>query len=319
MNSYLLTLTFLTIMSLLTASEMVRLVEGEKVRHLYAQYQKESLLLEEAKEEAALADFRALPIPEKEEREKKPSSPHAPANHPAPLRVHQTRPPNNARLNVYALLYEIRGSQDSFSLYEIAARLLRLLYGELPAFRALPHAEYALLDELIRKREETLTFTYPDALATLTFSDPELQKLWIALLKGTEGKPSLLNYLTFDRGNGRPPVKINLLFAPAPVLEALFNAPSLTQKLLLLRAPLVEEIFYQEAHRLTLSKEEGKSRTLFKEELRKGYEALIQAEGLSDSAYHKWLDFSLGKMGTILYIEEPSTGYVHREKYVPLS
>ncbi len=325
MNPYLLTLTFLMLMSVLTSSEVVRFAQHSFGSQLHAQYQESLASLEAVKARAALEDFRKqdpeIVDEEVEEKKevKKPSRPTPQSvRRSTPLEFNFERPPNNSRLNLYLLLHEEPHKNYPLSLYEAAARLMRLLYGESRFFE--PNSEYRILDALIERKEETLAFTSPDEFAALDLGDVKLQTVLYCMLKGAEGSPSLLDFLTFDKEDlSTERRKVNLMFADPRLIEALLNNSEMTEKLLAARASLWEEILYQEAHRLELIKEECKGRNQLKRELREAYKKILLEAGLDFDKHYKWVfDLGLGQLGNILYVEDPKTGFVRREKYVPL-
>jgi len=320
MNPYLLTLTFLMLMSILTSSEVVRFSQNNLGNQLHGHFQESLATTEDVRAHAALDDFRAHSSENKEEEEakeeKKPRKPSNSVHRSAPLGFNMARPPNNSRLNFYLIIHEEPHKDYPLSIYETAARLMRNLYGDAAFFK--PNVEYRLLDALIALKEETDGFTYPDELSTLTLGDPELQAAFYSMLKGAEGCPSLLNFITFDEEGTRDMKKVNLMFAAPCVVEALINDPQMSERLLALRDAFWEEILEQEAHRLERRKEECKNRSLLKQELREGFERILLDAGLDYNSY-KWVfDLSLGKLGNILFVEDPQTAFVRREKYVPI-
>lgn len=109
-------------------------------------------------------------------------------------------------------------------LYEPLAELLRLLYKK-TLFDKYPKSnkiEYRLVDALIKKMQKfpsaaQLSYLYPD--------DPELQKIFYKMLKGTNrytdeaGIPPLSHFLSLENGDKAA----HLGYASLPVLKALFG------------------------------------------------------------------------------------------------
>jgi hypothetical protein len=132
-------------------------------------------------------------------------------------------PLETSKLNLSSF-FERRNDLAQHSLYEIAAGLLRHLYGE-TLFKKCKRegVEYELLEALYnacQKKEkfETLLDLYPDS--------PELKELFYKMLKGT-------NYYALDKQQGIPPLgdfvtlgkgaSIYFTFASKPLVKALFG------------------------------------------------------------------------------------------------
>lgn len=324
MNPYLLTLTFLMLMSVLTSSEVVRFSQNSLGNRLHNEYQESKDASETVRAHAALEDFRKHDptVIDEVEKEKKPSAPQRKSSNSVrrstSLGFNFARPPNNSRLNLYLLLHEEPHKDYPLSLYETAARLMRILYGDAKFYT--PNAEYRVLDFLIEHKETTKDFSYPDELATMDLGEPELQAFFYCMLKGADERPSLLDFITFDKeGLTRERRKINLMFADHRLIEALLNNSQMTENLLAARAALWEEILDQEAHRLERTKEECKGRNQIRNELIAAYKKILLEAGLDYEPQYKWVfDLGLGHLGNILFIEDPKTGFVRREKYIPL-
>ncbi|MCC5831945.1 MAG: hypothetical protein JJU12_02760 [Chlamydiales bacterium] len=323
MNPYLLTLAFLMLMSILTSSEVVRFSQGSLGIQLHNDYLDSKVASERALAHAAFEDFRKHnpDAVEEEEKKKKPSTPRKPSakvRRSTALGFNFTRPPNNSRLNLYLLLHEEPNKDYPLSLYEAAARLMHLLYAEAKFYE--PNAEYRILDALIAQKKATALFSCPDELATLELGDPKLQAIFYCMLKGADERPSLLDFITFDKeGLSRDKKKVNLMFADRRLIEALLDNAQITEKLLAARAALWEEIFDQEAHRLERTKEECKGRNDLKRDLANVCRKIFLEAGLDFDTHYKWVfDLGLGHLGNILFIEDPKTGFVRREKYLPI-
>ncbi|MEZ5315278.1 MAG: hypothetical protein R3E91_03590 [Chlamydiales bacterium] len=317
MNPYLMTVAFLMLMSILTSSELNRFRHNSFRYQLQLDYQKRNRATENIVAHANLEDFQKEEKNEKEERLPIPHSPKPQNQIPrsSSLGFNLSRPPNNSRLNLYLLIHTSPHKNYPLSLYEGFARLMRKLYGQASFYRA--DCEYKILDCLMKEKESTQSFSYPDELANLDLGNPELQTIFYSMIKGIEEYPSLLDFITFDREKlSREKRKLNLMFADALVIESLLDHPSLTKKLLVLRATFWKEILDQESHRLEREKEICKGRNQFKNELLEEYKKILSEEGLDYDLNYKWVfDLSLGELGNILFIEEAQTGFKIREKY----
>lgn len=322
MNPYLMTVTFLMIMSFLTSSEVARFAQSALEEKCYETSHLALAAAEELKELSQIEEFRRKhevvekdDSPSKKEKTVQPRKTET-TKRSAPLGINTSRPPNNARLNLYMLLHHEppKGSPKEFSLYELTARLMRRLYKEEPFFQQVPAAEYRILDKLLEKKEETKTLTSPDELCHISMDDPQLQQIFYQMMKG---RPSLLNFLTFDpiditREQKR---KINFMFAPALLIEEIFQDPKMSAKVLDCRTRFWTEILVQEEHRLERTKEQNKTRTDFKKELAKEMEHIFDEEHLNFEKYKTHVfDFTLGRPGTVLFFEDPLTDELIREK-----
>ncbi len=197
------------------------------------------------------------------------------------LGVNAARPPNNARLNLYALLHKEphKNTPQEFSLYETTAKLMRILYSNEPFFQQIKDAEYLILDKLIEKKEETLTFA------------------------------------TFDQTKEQEQArKINFLFADPEILRAIFNDNPIAEKLIEQRDQIWEKIDYQEKHRTELTT--GSNRTDFSHEIKEVLDQVLTSANLNPERYKSHVfDYTLGKPGTLIFLKDPLTGNLHREKY----
>lgn len=301
-----LTITFLTLMAMLTSSQMQHTVnEGIKG----AAYSSYLALNQEAAKETARAAFEDL-------RDKKAESSAEPQQFKlekksykgksAPLNYDHARPPNNSRLNLYLLMSD--DHPKAHPLYETTAALLRSLYGGHTFFQEVPRAEYALLNTLIDHQEEAKSFFFADELGSLRFKEPKVQHLFYRMLKGSFDYPSLLHFITYDKNCNTNQKKVNFMFAPEEVLTALISDPICAEKLLAFRQALWQQIDEQEANRAQLSKEQVKNRTHFKNLLTDYFKEVANTE------LSALFDFSLGKKGQIIFVEDPTTGIVSREK-----
>lgn len=325
MSTYLYTLSFLLIMSLLTSSEMLKFTHDSVETRLYTQSQVILAEAEESRELAHLEQFRLIkndqePIP-REKKKRASKKANSKVRRSAPLRFNTSRPPNNSRLNFYLLLFpehQLKAAKN-YSLYEVAARLMQILYGEHPLFQSIPGAERRILNRLLAQKEKAAQFTTPDELSSLPMEDTALQDLFYTLLTGTEDLPPLLNYITFDRGDAPlsgQRAKINLMSADPALLMAIFDNQQITDHVVAIRDALWEEIFDQEEHRLERTTETCKTRSQIKDILEEKVHLVFAEYGLNADRYKSGVfDYGLGDLGSILFLEDPLTGTMIRKKY----
>ena len=323
MNPYLFTVAFLMMMSFLTSSEAIRFAQNTLEKKCYLDSRHILVVAEELRELSHLENLRDEVNPNPKPRKKidaplKKSTTYV--KKARALGVNAARPPDNSRLNVYTLFHKepSKGLPEEFSLYEVIARTMRALYQE-ELLQEIANAEYRILDRLIEKKEECAAFTSPDQLCEIDLEDADLQKIFYHMLKGTKKSASLLNYLTFEKiDDGSQARKINLLFVDPLVLQAIFPKGSAAERLLERRNQILNEIEYQEAHRLELSQEECKGRLELSKDLKKALEEILTSEGLNAKKYKSQVfDCTLSKPGTVIFLEDPFTGRFIREKYTP--
>lgn len=155
-----------------------------------------------------------------------------------------------AKLNIWPLIQE--GRDNHPFLYELTAKMIRTFYSPLIQGKRF---EYHFLDNLLdsaKAQQET-------ALEKIALKDPDLQRVYYKMLKGTrQGYPPLLDYLKAEQS----PSKL-CLFHAHPDLIALFLGPTAASNLYeeihrengsLLTQELVEK-FSNEAHQITLDSE----------------------------------------------------------------
>jgi len=303
MNPLMLTITFLTVMALLTSSEAMRNVD-EGIKD--SAYKSHLLLAEECEKLVALSEFEELQegkvVSEKDHERAEIKEVVNYTGKSAPLNFDHGRPPNNSRINLFLLMCEIDPKQSP--LYEQTAHLLRNLYGTAPFFQEIPNVEYLLLDTLVQYKEESKKFFFADELGALPFKDKQLQKCFLKMLKGS---PPLLHYITFDTHCNGNQKKLNFMFAPAEILAIAIPDFATYQKALRFRNELWKKIDTQEQNRLALPKDEVKNRSYYKAELTNFLEGL--EPGLS-----KKFDVSLGKKGNVIFVQDPVSRIVKRER-----
>jgi len=322
MNPYLFTITFLLMMSFLTSSEVMRFAQQSLENTCY--FNSCSILeaAEESREYSHLEELRGEENKEPIKRERKNKKPKKEVKRIPRLNISTARPPNSARINLYSLLHKEPHVQlpDEFVLYEVLARLMRSLYKEAAFFIQSPGSEYALLDKLIEKKEITASFTTVDEFCSLDLEDPQLQGVFFHMLKGTKNAPSLLNYITFDKIDSpqKQARKINLLFADVKILRAMFPDASLADQLIAKRELIWQEILDQEKKYTQKTLTEGKNRTEFGQDLEAALKEVLLSAGLDFEKYKKHVfDCTLSEPGDVIFVEDPLTQEIRREKYIP--
>ncbi|MDE3047541.1 MAG: hypothetical protein KGI83_04245, partial [Verrucomicrobiota bacterium] len=135
-----------------------------------------------------------------------------------------------ARLNLWPLIQE--GRETHPILYETAARLIRTFYDPLNPGKK--RFEYHLLNLLLASAKQTVQNEGTCALEKVLLPDPDMQKIYYKMLKGTKkwdlrnslGYPPLTEYVKVDRSD----TKICVFHAHPDLLTVLFN-PKLAWKL----------------------------------------------------------------------------------------
>ena len=128
-----------------------------------------------------------------------------------------------ARINLWPLVQEGRESHPT--LYELTAKLIRDFYAPIQSDRK--RFEYYFLDLLLSSIKESLQDSNPLALEKISLPDPEIQKKYYHMLKGTKqwdlasniGYPPLLDYIKLTPSGG----KICISHAHLDLLSVLFN------------------------------------------------------------------------------------------------
>ncbi len=332
MNPFLFTLSFLAIISMLTSSEVCQFQQKAFENHCYKSSCATLTIAEEVRDLSQLSDLReetkkkvedpTQPDPEDPEALEPPVAfeKKAKNNRIIALGVDAMRPPNNARINFYTLLHHSNPSQE-ISLYEASARLIRSLYEQAPFAQEIYNFEYRILDKLFEKKAATIAFTSPEELTTIDFEDPPLQTLFYQMLKGSAKFPSLLNYITFDfielKTNAQTR-KINLMFADTLIIRSIFPDNKIAEALINCRDALWSQIAYQELNRRQIPRDQLKGRRAWSTEIKNALKETLLQNGLKPAPYESHLfDCTLGKPGTILFLENPDTHLLSREKYHP--
>ncbi|AAP05681.1 hypothetical protein [Chlamydia caviae] len=232
------------------------------------------------------------------------------------LKVPFSRPPNNSRFNLYALMQESPEEYaDPASWHAIFVRLLRRVYvdtGSVP-----PGSEYAITEALLSKRAEILEggkMFGPDVIETLTLPSQEADILY-TMLRGSKTTQSLLNFLHYEE-KAQGLIKLNLIFADPLLLEAVVDHSVACQELEALRGGIWESVKRQEQsiqeHGEAAALELFKTRTDFRMELRDKTQVLLSQYDLLALLNKKVFDFTLGSAGDYIYLTDPETGAVSR-------
>jgi hypothetical protein len=321
MNPYLFTVTFLMMMSFLTSSETIRFAQSSLENRCYLESRGAMAAAEDLAMLSHLEMLRGEANENPPKREPKRHKENTSVRRIGRLNINTSRPPDNSRLNIYTLLHKEPHSHlpKEFSLYETLARLMRSLYGNSPFFNEIPQVEYHILDSLIEKKEKTENFKTPDELGTLTFDNPRVQAVFLQMLKGTKEASSLLNYITFDQIDSTQTQsrKINLLFADALILKAIFPEGEIVAKLLARREKIWAEIIDQEEHRLERTEDEGKRRGQYGDDLEAALEEVLTSEGRDFSKYKTYVfDCTLSEPGNVIFLLDPLTQTLIRQKYI---
>lgn len=333
MYPFLITITFLSLMGMMTTTTVKQFIAHSTQDTLYSRFLKAEQEIESKQVRAMWSDLKAAhkdtlksdPTPREKTKEKKP---RGSSNRCSPLQIDFERPPNNSRFNFYLLLFEEGLELDKeCSRYEIAARLLRHLYQRFSFFQEVPQAEYRILDALQRKKEGIADCTFPDDLSRISFEDADLQHVFTTMLKGgqtVDGHviPSLLFYITFDRENpnGKHLTKnqknINLLFASQELLAAVFHNSEVSSRFAVEQERIRNKILSYEKQRKESGKKELEklTRTKLSDELKAIFETIITENNLKAEDFKQLFDFTLGKYGTILFVKDPITHFPRREK-----
>ncbi len=144
--------------------------------------------------------------------------------------------PECARLNLWPLIQE--GRENHPLLYELATRMLHTFYTPLIADKK--QFETSFLDALLLAAKLTIQEEAPFALEKIDLKDPDLQRIYYKMLKGTkqwdlsakDGYPSLLDYMKAVPS----PEKLCVFHAHPDMITVLFG-------------PKVASNLYMEIHR----------------------------------------------------------------------
>ncbi|WP_375793832.1 hypothetical protein O1W69_01900 [Chlamydia sp. 12-01] len=239
------------------------------------------------------------------------------------LKVPFSRPPNNSRFNLHALMQESpEYYADSASWHAIFIRLLKRVYVDTGCVP--PGSEYAITEALLSKKAEILEGGKkfgPDVIETLTLPSQEADILY-TMLRGSKTTQSLLNFLHYEE-KAQGLIKLNLVFADPLLLEAVVDHPVAYQELEALRGGIWESVKRQEQsiqeHGEAAALELFKTRTDFRMELRDKTQVLLSQYDLLALLNKKVFDFTLGSAGDYIYLIDPETGAVSRCRCSPKS
>ncbi len=340
MNPLMITLTFLSLMSVLTVTTTKHFLADSFANTHYVASRERVKKVEAVQVRAALNDVKIKAKENLKPDLEVPKQPKPPVKkehiyRSTSLKFDRTRPPNNSRLNFYLLFFakDPKEMPEECTRYEIAARFLRRLYGACPFFQKIPDAEYRLLSALEEKKEEMHSFLFPDELSSLRLNDENLQTLLITLLKGgqeSDGStyPSLLNFISFDRHKfdkktkglqdlTSEMTKINLYFTSPELLYAVFQDQELVDCLVAKREEDWDKILNYEAKRknnVHTSEVDKVGRKTLKTGLEAYFTQVLKEKNLDPEVYKRLIDFSLGKIGNILFVKSEQRGLTFREK-----
>lgn len=322
MNIIAIITAFLMLFGIMAYKETKQFVLSSLGKKMYTNLQDCKTIRQNMREEALFHDLHKPDQTKKTDSQIKPIvKPPSPPSDVKPRRrssvsldFNLSRIPDDARLNLWLVLNEKQDkNENTLTYYEIAATLMRKLYGHQPFFQAIPAVEYKLLDKLIAQKEDFQKFFIPDQLSTVNFEDPELQQIFYCMFRGSIEYPSLLHYISFHskqpQSNKR---KINLMFTPKIILESVFEDPGLIAKIDQLRSQLLEKMFYFEENRLTLP-QGYLNRTKVRIELQEQFLKLLNESHYNAEAYSKLFYYNLDQPGQFLIVHDPDSGITLRE------
>lgn len=304
MSPFVFTCLFLVIIGTMTSSEFQGLQKDLWLQSLIRRHITKEEHLHRLTAQAHFDDLH-------EERAATPQRPYTPRkpsiNRPAAtsttLHYNTARPPNNSRLNLYLFIQE----EDPF-LYDVAVCLLRNLYSQSSGY--VPGIEIQLLQTLRQHKGAMENFTTPDELASIPFQDPTLQAWWYTILRGDgENTPSLLHYITYDPPGTMNQKKINLLFASPELRAAIFQDATVAEQLDTILANLWRVILEEK----TSIETEKITRTKIRQTLQKQVVDLIEQSHLPTEMRKKF-DFTMGKSGDVIFLQDPLTGKWERRR-----
>jgi hypothetical protein len=170
----------------------------------------------EAKEEA-----------EEEEAEEEEAKQRGEGKVPAAPRLN----PECSRLNLFPLIDP--GVQEEPVLYEAAAKLLRVFYGD-ALFEKKSRAEYKFLDAFLKAAKQHIKNNQMPALEQISFHNEKWQAIYYRMLKGTKqndllegiGYPALMDYIRISQEQSKL-----CLYHAHPNLLAVYFTPKGAGKL----------------------------------------------------------------------------------------
>lgn len=239
------------------------------------------------------------------------------------LNLDMSRPPDNSRINLYAILLEPEASrQEPLSWFSILSRLLVQKYLVKETLKEYTSEDVnKLLFDIIKNKQKLLELSLrnpsPDILFELSPEDKRLSKLLNHLLIGGEDFPSLLCFLDCTPKKSINFCKLNFLFLDSYILETIFLKSSLLRALQEIQQKVFNEVLEREKDfRHVPSHQALKTRSEFKSELKE-----MVSKALLDSDYNvllekNFFDFSLGKIGGYFLIKGTQEYSISRFKYL---
>ena|GEM_PF-979771 len=139
--------------------------------------------------------------------------------------------PECSRLNLFPLVDH--GIQEEPVLYEAAAKLLRVFYGD-ALFEKKSRAEYKFLDAFLKAAKQHIKNNQMPALEQISFHNEKWQALYYRMLKGTKrndllegiGYPALMDYIRISQEHSKL-----CLYHAHPNLLAVYFTPKGAEKL----------------------------------------------------------------------------------------
>lgn len=239
------------------------------------------------------------------------------------LNLDISRPPNNSRINLYAVLLEPEASrEESLSWFSILSRLLVQKYLIKETLKEYtPEDVNKLLLNIIKNKQKLLDLSLrnpsPDILFQLSLEDKKLSGLLNHLLIGGEDFPSLLCFLDCTPKKSVNFCKLNFLFLDSYILEAIFPKTSLLCALQEIQQKVFNEVLEREKDfKQSPSHQALKTRSEFKSELKEKVSKVLLDSGYNVLFEKNFFDFSLGKIGSYFLIKSAQEHSISRFKYL---
>lgn len=222
-------LSVLIVLSYGVAASMQKHAASRKSQNAYLGLRKVERNILRQSESKLFRNAAGVPIKTKNEQQTKASK-----NESKPAPYPQVNP-ICSRLNLLPLLVEENPLHSVR--YELAAKLLRLFYGDSLLDKG-KRQEYEFLDCLLSSAKEAIQSQQELKLETIALNRPEFQRLYYRMLKGTKhanlfsrsGYPALIDYFKIERAD--TPI---CLFDAHPHMLSLFfglkNSPEIFEKL----------------------------------------------------------------------------------------
>lgn len=307
MNPLLFTLTFLSLIGILTSSELSKRGFDQMNTYSLTSSKQMEVAKDNALQKALFDDLKCETMPVSKPRLKK--SPKVTKKSPAArkLRFDIHRPPNNARLNLYSVIQE----EDPI-LKQTVVRLLHTLYNKSATYSQ--DTPERLIHRLIELKDLSKEFGCEEQLSTLDLQNEDLQAFFYEILKGGVSGDSLLHYIHYQPSSNRSQRKINILFAPEALLDAFFESKLAADSVKQAVQSCWETI---NTYQSDINSHDSLTRTHIRQQLSAQFDQLLSKADLDADLYRKYFDFTLGKPGDILIIEEPKSGKIIRQRVLP--